>query len=97
MPVADFQCYDMNSAPCICCGTELNACSALQPGQPAPGPGDTTVCMHCLHIYVWADDMSLREPSDCERAMIVRSPEYREMLAVILAFHAAEPSHFVRH
>lgn len=50
------------SNPCLRCQAALDAAS----GPGAPKPGDFSVCFECANLAVFADDMSLREPTDEE-------------------------------
>lgn len=68
---------DTQLPECACpdCGGALNA--ALDPkGRAVPEPGDVTVCIHCYGICVFADDLTLREPT--EEELLDLPPEVNE-------------------
>jgi hypothetical protein len=51
--------------PCVNCGKLVDSASALD-GDHTPKPGDVTICLDCRHLMVFADDMTLRNPTDEE-------------------------------
>lgn len=63
---------------CLDCGKRLDCATRLR-GADAPVPGDVTICLNCGHIMVFADDMTLRNPTDAE---IVAIAGNREVVAV---------------
>lgn len=58
---------------CWNCGEPLN-CTTSYGHQRAPRPGDWTHCITCHCMSVFADDLSLREPTVDELAAATRDP-----------------------
>lgn len=50
---------------CLDCGKKLDGVQSLS-GKSKPQAGDVTVCFHCGHIMVFADDGGLRNPTSRE-------------------------------
>ncbi len=61
---------------CLNCGKRLDCATHVGPHQPKPG--DATICLDCGHIMVFAQDMTLRNPTDEEMLTIAGD---REILA----------------
>jgi hypothetical protein len=57
-------------SPCTNCGKLVDSATALD-GDHVPKPGDVTICLDCRHLMVFADDMTVRNPTDDE----VRDPD----------------------
>lgn len=51
---------------CPNCGVPLDATGRASASKDRPQPGNATVCLNCGHLMVFADDMSLRAPTDAE-------------------------------
>jgi hypothetical protein len=51
---------------CIGCGKLVDAATPVDIKTVTPAPGDITICFYCGHIMVYADDLSLRNPTDVE-------------------------------
>lgn len=58
---------------CLACGAELDC--ATHPGIDAPSPGDVSICLTCGHIMMFADDLTLRNPTDAEMIMLAGDRE----------------------
>jgi hypothetical protein len=52
-------------SPCLACG-EINNMAMATFGERPPKPGDYTVCLKCGHLMVFADDLSMRNPTGAE-------------------------------
>jgi hypothetical protein len=63
---------------CLNCGKPLDAAGRPGPDGARPGPGDVTVCLGCGHIMIYADDMTMREPTAEEVVEIAGDPEILE-------------------
>jgi hypothetical protein len=51
--------------PCTNCGRENDSASRLDDDYD-PHPGDVAICFKCHHLMVFADDMTMRDPTDAE-------------------------------
>jgi hypothetical protein len=65
---------------CPYCGHLIDASTSAE--DASPGPGDVTVCLNCREIVVFADDMSLRLPTEQELIEVAGNDK---VLAVLLA------------
>ena len=54
--------HDQTESPCWYCGDELDACSGLE-HEHSPSPGDMTICIRCGSLSIFAEDLSMRQPS----------------------------------
>lgn len=54
---------------CLNCGYQLNAATCTD-GHSSPEPGDVTVCIECVHIMAFDNDLSLRQLTDDEMIQI---------------------------
>ena len=66
---------NLPSSPCTNCGKLVDSATALD-GDHTPKPGDVTICLYCHHLMVFADDMTVRNPTDDE-VREMRSEERR--------------------
>jgi hypothetical protein len=71
---------------CLNCKHKLNASDTLEDDRDAPEPGCFTVCMYCSHLMVFADDMSVREPTDAEIVAVAGHGELLQMMAVLAEY-----------
>jgi len=57
----------------------------------APSPGDVAICLHCAHIHIYAEDLTLRQPNDAEIVDIAGDEEIIRMMAALgeLRMHEA--------
>ena len=69
---------------CTACGALFDAATEVEFGT-TPSPGDVTVCIRCAHVMVYADDMTLRNPTIPE--MIDVAGDKRLLLAIKAAHH----------
>jgi hypothetical protein len=58
---------------CVDCGNANDATTSIME-KARPSPGDATVCIHCGHIAVFADDLTLREPNRDEQIALAGDP-----------------------
>lgn len=49
--------------------------SKPNPDDSKPNPGDVAVCLDCAHVHIYADDLTLRAPTDDEMVDIAGDPE----------------------
>jgi len=61
--------HDVPASACLNCGIINDACTNLDE-DARPDPGDFTICFKCGHLMVFADDLSLRKPTDAEMLII---------------------------
>lgn len=65
---------DLPDTKCFKCGWEMNAASSV--GQDAvPSSGDVSLCIECGAINIFADDMTLRAPTDTEALEVEENPQ----------------------
>ena len=50
---------------CLNCG-KMNDAALCIGADGTPSPGDVTACIVCGHIMLFADDLTLRNPTDSE-------------------------------
>lgn len=73
--------HDVPRGHCINCGRKLPLASQLIGDGDvvsAPEPGNITICFKCGHIMVFADDLSMRAPTDEEMRDIAGDPRIVE-------------------
>lgn len=58
---------------CLSCGKELDAVAGLHEGD-TPDPGAVALCLACGHIAIFADDLTLRQPTREEELEIAGDP-----------------------
>lgn len=57
--------YKVTASPCPGCGKIQDG--ALSPdGAPEPSPGDSAICIECQGLFIYGDDMQLRDPTEAE-------------------------------
>lgn len=66
---------------CCECGHQMDACS----GPCEPSPGDLTLCINCGSLNVFADDLTLRYPTDDEFFAAAADSDLQRMRRAILA------------
>jgi hypothetical protein len=45
-----------------------------------------SICWYCAHVTLFADDGTMREPTDDERAELVADPEVTRAVASVLLY-----------
>lgn len=68
----------MTPRACLACGLHVDAVTAVAregkyKDEPKPSPGAFTLCIGCGHLMVFAEDMSLRNPTAAELVEAGRS------------------------
>ena len=63
---------------CPFCGHTLDAATAgpMTP-EATPGPGDVTLCVGCVNVLIFDDDLKARKPTPAELAEVMDYPEIR--------------------
>lgn len=76
---------------CLDCGYKIDAAASFEHPGHAPSPGDVAICLHCAHIHIYADDLTLRQPNDAEIVDIAGDEEIIRMMAALgeLRMHEA--------
>jgi hypothetical protein len=71
---------DHHTPLCVCtnCGQKIDGATGLTDGN-APESGDCTICIYCGHIMIFADDLTLRDPTEDE---IIRLAGDKQIIAV---------------
>jgi DNA-directed RNA polymerase subunit RPC12/RpoP len=92
---------------CLNCGEKIDAAArTLDKDDDRPGPGDVAICFYCGHLMIYADDMSVREPTGEEVVELAGDPEIVEgmrMRAIrvvepgVYQFICMDCSHLVTH
>jgi hypothetical protein len=59
---------------CPNCGKLCDAVTRIEE-DATPSPGDFTICLDCKHLMVFADDLTLRNPTDAEIVEAAGDPE----------------------
>ena len=67
-------------SPCLGCG-EINDMAGTAADRD-PEPGDITLCWYCGHFMVFADDLTLRNPTGAEMLIIAGDPELLRLQAM---------------
>jgi 2-keto-4-pentenoate hydratase len=65
---------DIPTSRCINCGTEIEMTFVIGHETSHPHPGDVSICAGCGHIMVFADGLTLREPTAAEAHKIAGDP-----------------------
>ena len=53
-------------SPCLGCGKIVDMAAGMPWGPRPPRPGDYSMCLKCGHLMVFAEDMTLRNPTGKE-------------------------------
>jgi hypothetical protein len=62
---------------CTCCGEKLELAQPVGKDRDAiPKPGCATICAYCGHLMMFADDLTLRNPTDAEIIELAGKKEY---------------------
>jgi hypothetical protein len=65
---------------CPSCRRDLSGySSAPYEKQVTPRPGDITICLYCGHLLVFADDLTVRNPTDAEMTSLAGNREVLRM------------------
>jgi hypothetical protein len=64
---------------CAACGAP-NDGAASYPKDAVPKDGDVSLCMYCGHLAMFASDLSLREVTSEELAVICKDEEIMHLL-----------------
>jgi hypothetical protein len=61
------------SSNCPVCGAKHDHATSLA-YEAAPSPGDAALCIQCGNVAVFADDLTLRQPTPAEQEKLDRDP-----------------------
>lgn len=65
------------SSPCTHCGKMMNDATSLDGDEDyRPEPGNVTLCIYCCNIMVYADDLTLRDPTAAEIETMKQTGEW---------------------
>ena len=71
-------------SPCPGCGMVLDAANAADDTLPArPRPGDLSVCVHCCAMLAYNEDLTLRQATEKEVAIIMHDCHGAEVVEAI--------------
>lgn len=78
-------CLDIKvpTSHCCECGKKLDGCCGE---SVRPSSGDMAICFYCASLNVFADDMTLRRPTDDEYIQSTKFHGLQELRKKILAF-----------
>lgn len=77
---------------CLDCGHAIDASTdASAPNNSTPGPGDLAICLHCAHVMIYADDLTVRAPTDAEVVEIAGDPDMVRAVNAIARFNKEHP------
>lgn len=81
--------FDMTRCKCTACDAPMDRATDVGLGDDTqPEPGDSSLCFYCGHIMVFADDLSVRDPTADEMLQIAGNPDilaaqkYRQLSAI---------------
>jgi len=74
---------ESETPPSFCC--ECGASFDRASGPDKPRPGDLTLCIRCVSLNVFADDLTTRKPTDEEYLAAAADSDVQEMRRAILA------------
>lgn len=74
--------YRTKNADCPKCGRGNDRSTGME-GDEAPNPGDVSVCFGCHFVGIYADDLSIREPTDAEKKEL-KEPENAKRVAAVI-------------
>ena len=63
------------------------------PDDSTPTPGDIAICLHCAHVMIYADDLTVREPTNDEVVEIAGDPDMVRAVNAIVEFNKREQRH----
>lgn len=78
---------------CLNCGRKISAAAPTPdfPDDSAPSPGDIAICLDCAHVHVYADDLTLRAPTDDEMTEIAGNRDMIRAIEAIGRFNRENP------
>ena len=78
---------------CLDCGHAIDASMPTpdHPNNSTPGPGDLAICLHCAHVMIYADDLTVRAPTDVEVVEIAGDPDMVRAVNAIAQFNKEHP------
>lgn len=79
----------MKACPCTVCGRLMEGATPMDAAEHVtPRPGDVAICFDCQHVMLYADDLTLRDPTDAEIVTLNDSPIVRATLTALSAWSA---------
>ena len=61
---------DVPACACTCCGYVNDRAFSIDLTDKVPKPGDATLCETCGHVMLFADDLTLRDPTAAEQRLL---------------------------
>lgn len=83
----DYRSDPIPEGECPSCGAKVNRAGDIL-GEGSPEPGEVVVCLECSALNVFAEDLSLRRPTDEELVDIAGSSELRKTLEIVARYRA---------
>jgi hypothetical protein len=76
---------------CLDCGSAIDAGTPADPNDPSiPSPGDIAICLHCAHVMLYADDLTVRALTDAEVVEVAGDPDMVRAVNAIAKLNKAE-------
>jgi hypothetical protein len=67
--------HHISGSSCTNCGRFLHGITGVDVDEDdRPNPGSITICLYCGHVMVFADDLTLRNPTVIEQIKIAGDP-----------------------
>jgi hypothetical protein len=78
---------------CLNCGHKIDAAAPTPdfPDASTPRPGDVAICLDCVHIHIYADDLTLRNPTEAELVDIAGDPDIVRAVERLGMFNRQHP------
>jgi hypothetical protein len=78
---------------CLNCGHKIDAGMPTPdfPDDSAPNPGDVAICLACVHVHIYADDLTLRNPTEAELVDIAGDPNIVRAVETLGMFNRQHP------
>jgi hypothetical protein len=70
--------YNTPEGKCLSCGHVVSAAFSADEDDNPPRGGNATICIQCGHAMIFNEDLTLREPTEEEKAEIDTDPIVRE-------------------
>ena len=76
---------DLPVSFCPVCNYKLDAATPADDPDAVPEPGCVSVCIHCVSVHVFGDDLRLRPPTAEELDRLRTDPEIRAAVSRAVA------------
>ena len=76
--------YTVPTATCPYCGVTADRAASIK--EEPPKADDITVCVACLGVCIFDEQLHLREPTEHERALIEGSDRFQKLMEIMREF-----------